>query len=521
MIFKFQSYLEQPLVLILALLLVAAPSMAQKETDQLTINSATYQFGGEELGAARKQGQMAQIFQLQKDLVYQILGQAGIDPQKLDPGVKAQLDRFYTTDLLAFEYFCQCLDLMDQGLFVEAEDSCNKAVERDPNFAMAKSLRDSMPRDLTEVKEVAQFVTLQAKSDEEISAVEFAAFTQLAGPADAGAAEAAQTANPPEAQLASNVDRVDQQVSDTTNVIVETGENNTLSSQPPTGSNPVCDGGTCGYYSTFLSRQAEGSDEIQQGSRPFIALNAVDLDNNPVVTVAQQGANGFLQAQDLSADQAQLTAFRDGEFGQGNDNINVTLDRVVSNTLLDGELVLGQYQTGVDFTGSFEDSTGSHTYDFFHGWAYFAEGTATPQATVANFIANNQSFEYSGVVGGDFSVDGNLTFCVECGRFTGTLNYGSQQVNNFLLEIDTGGAAARINANGVALSDQGDFSFNQSQAQFSVGTNLNNVSAASEGSLAGRNFGANAEAVGGVYSVAGQSEGSTIRGAGNFGGVRE
>lgn len=523
--------------------LLTLPANAQQASDELIINSATYQIGGEELGAAREQGQMEKFFLLEKELVYQILGQAGIDPQKLDPAVKENLDRFFTTDLAAFEQFCQCLDLMDNQRFKEAEAACNSAVERDPDFKLAKSLLDTIPPDQTDLAKIAENITRQEKNNPNPPPI-LAAFTPTPGPgavpgnpADLQPSGKSPTVLP--ADNPYNLPQPDQIPVNTLREAQEAGLDRTPPDNgggtppdnggggtPPDnggGTPPVdCTGGTCGLYSTFLSRRAVNSENIEQGTRPFNTPTAQSLSGNGIVRLQQQGSpDGFVLGQGFNGNQPKIVAFQDGEFGDGNDTINVDLTRVVTNTFLDGQLQLGVYETGFDFGDAWTDSSGRFNYDFSHAWIYFVEGTVTPQATIAEFIANNQSFDYAGIAGGDLTVDDALTFCLACGRVSGTLNYGNQQVNNFRLDIATSGAAASIRADGVPLNERGEFQFNQENGQFAVGTNLNNATSPAQGNVAGRNFGANAEAVGGVYNIAGQtSQGSTIIGHGNFIGTR-
>ncbi|MGH6635597.1 MAG: hypothetical protein ACRED0_05495, partial [Gammaproteobacteria bacterium] len=111
----------------------------------ISINAATLTTDAEELGATTESGALESIFLLEKALVYDIIRQAGLDPDKLSPATKAAIDKLQTTNLEAFLAFARGLDLLDQGRYAEAQSGFQQAAELDPQFAVAVQYRDTTP----------------------------------------------------------------------------------------------------------------------------------------------------------------------------------------------------------------------------------------------------------------------------------------------------------------------------------------------------------------------------------------
>ena len=174
----------------------ASPLLAQENDNQLTINSAFFASSGSELGAAREEGELAQLFKLQKALVYQILQQSGIDPTQLSPKIKASIDELSTKDLEAFYAFSRCLDHVDREEYEIARIECQKAVEQDPSFELAKQLLASLPFGYKNVAKIAEESMLSAQSEEYASLAEFAAFEPLQDPTETTAATVPQPDSP-------------------------------------------------------------------------------------------------------------------------------------------------------------------------------------------------------------------------------------------------------------------------------------------------------------------------------------
>ncbi|MGH8614069.1 MAG: hypothetical protein ACREYF_19085, partial [Gammaproteobacteria bacterium] len=111
----------------------------------INISAATLTSEAEELGVTTERGSFESILSLQKDLVRNILSQAGIDPDKLSAEVRAALDRPHTNNVDAFLAFSQGLDFLDQGRYAEARAGFQQAAELDPQFEMATQYRDTTP----------------------------------------------------------------------------------------------------------------------------------------------------------------------------------------------------------------------------------------------------------------------------------------------------------------------------------------------------------------------------------------
>ena len=81
-------------------------------------------------------GELAQFFQLEKDLVFKVIDGMGIT---LSQAERDEIEEISTENLLAFMAYCRGLDYEDRGMFKEAEEEFAKACELDPNFNSAKS----------------------------------------------------------------------------------------------------------------------------------------------------------------------------------------------------------------------------------------------------------------------------------------------------------------------------------------------------------------------------------------------
>ncbi len=498
--------LYQPTLILATLLLGIAlfPSYAQEPTDQLRIDAATLDAEGRGLGAASEAGAMAEIFRLQKALVYQLLRQIGLTPDKLSPEVRAAIDRFQTTNLKAFATFSLCLDFLDKEEFARARAACIEAAQLDPNFDMARRLRDAIPETKQAIAEISEADMREALTQIMVAVLATPAEEEIPAPE-----VALQPTTPP----VFYPEEIANYVSD------QEGER--IQQEAIDISAPPCEGrGRCGYYSTFLARQAVGGDGREESRFFYLNGRAVALNPGGSITIAQQGNLGFLRLElDSSGEATRLRGFLDGFFGQGNESIEVPLDRLVV-TEYPG-LQLGVYLTGFEFAGRWQNDQGTHEYDFFHGFAYFAEGQPTSPEAIASLAQDNAVFGYQGTAGADFSVNGELVSCLACGSFSSTLDYGAGKVRDFKLDIDAGGAAARIRANEVGLSNLGQFQFDTSGGQFAVGRSLNELLSANAGMVAGGAFGSAAESVGGVFAIQGITrDGASILGAGNFGGQR-
>ncbi|SJM92963.1 hypothetical protein CRENPOLYSF2_3010005 [Crenothrix polyspora] len=191
--------------------------------EQLTVNATTTDAEGTSSNDIQEANKLAEIFVLQKQLVYKLLQNIGITSDKLSPAVKIAINKPQTTNVKAFKAFCYCLDLMDKGQFKKAREQCDDAVKYDPNFALAQRLLESIPDHQETMPEIVAnhmkspiIVGLQPKPSEEIVLNTI-----------------------PPVQLPSDIGAVDLQASEIDR------------SSPPCGNN-----GHCGFYSTFLAHSS-------------------------------------------------------------------------------------------------------------------------------------------------------------------------------------------------------------------------------------------------------------------------
>lgn len=466
-------------------------SFAEDQDEQLTVNATTTD--GQSQNDIQEANQLAEIFVLQKQLVYKLLQNIGIPPDKLSPDVKKAINKPQTTSIKAFKAFSYCLDFMDKGEFDKAREQCDEAIRQDPGFSLAQRQLNSIPDHQETMPEIVadhmtQPITVGLKPD----TPEIIVLNNI--PPDE-----------PPVQLPSDLDAVNRDVPQV---------------DP---SSPACGNtGQCGFYSTFLTHSnPDGSTAVT--SAPIMNRTAVSIppgneSGNISINQIGQEDKGFLNLQvDPRNQTGNITAFQDGVSTQGQSTVsNGQLDRVVTNQFQTASHVKG-LELGT-YLAKF-DNRASKGIDIFHSGIPFAEGVVTP----IDHISSLGRVQYSGVANGDFSVNGQLVPCQgNCGHFTGTLNYGAANLETFRLDANAHQvegnltAAAQITATNVGLKPSGEFQFDQSNGSFKVGPNSEHLSAA-QGSVAGRPFGNNAEVVGGVFTI----HGGHIQGAGSFGGGRK
>lgn len=505
-----KSYPFYKLSLLVAILCHCHLSFAADQ-EQLTVNATTTDVEGRSQKDVKEANKMADIFILQKQLVYKLLKNIGITSDKLSSEVKAAIDKPQTTSLEAFYAFSNCLDSMDKGLYVQAREQCNNAIQFDPNFVFAQRLRASIPDQNQSMSEIVAD-HMRNPNTEWSKPEEFASDVFIS--------------TVPNSLM-----------SDETSVLITDLKNSGSSCQTQTDlgcqviendkSSPACDdNGHCGFYSTFLAQRNAGNG-ITVSTSPFMNRVAVNIPpNNPngVISINQIGqeGKGSLSVQiDPNSQNSRVTGFNDAQFNQRNATVvDGQLDRIVMNQLpsktnITG-LELGAYLSGFDFNNHLSNAGGNQGSGLFHGLLYFAEGQATPTDTVKNL----GKVHYEGVANGDFSVNGNLVPCQgSCGQFSSTLNYGAAKLEDFKLEANARQvdgnltAAAQITANNVGIRPTGEFQFDQTNGGFKVGETLQTLAPA-DGNVAGRPFGNSAELVGGVFAI----HNGNIQGAGSFGG---
>ena len=121
--------------------------------------------------ARRVQGRLDRFFQLEKDLVFNIIDDMGIT---LTQEEKDAIEIIPTENLLAFMAYCKGLDYEDRGLFDQARQQYNTAVGLDPNFQSANrnlSRAESYESANTDIAELEQ-MAMGSEVEEEPSSQE-------------------------------------------------------------------------------------------------------------------------------------------------------------------------------------------------------------------------------------------------------------------------------------------------------------------------------------------------------------
>ncbi len=102
--------------------------------EQFRIDAGISEIKTEKFSGRMVSGDLNNIFKLEKDLVFEIIDDAGINL------TQEEIDNIRivpTENLLAFIAYCNGLDYSDRGMMDEAGREFNKAVELDPGFEMA------------------------------------------------------------------------------------------------------------------------------------------------------------------------------------------------------------------------------------------------------------------------------------------------------------------------------------------------------------------------------------------------
>jgi TolB-like protein len=108
------------------------------------------------VGETSRSGPQETFFDLQKQVVFDILAQLGINREDLDEETLAAIEKVQTRNFQAFLAFGQGLVFLDEGNFEAADDSFSEATAIDPEFDLAAEAAESTPStDTTEVVEQA------------------------------------------------------------------------------------------------------------------------------------------------------------------------------------------------------------------------------------------------------------------------------------------------------------------------------------------------------------------------------
>ncbi len=82
------------------------------------------------------EGQLQNIFKIQKEFVYKVLDEMGIP---VSAQLRDSIDKTPTDSYLAFLAYCRGLDFRSRGMYREAAEQFNNAVQIDGNFGAAKT----------------------------------------------------------------------------------------------------------------------------------------------------------------------------------------------------------------------------------------------------------------------------------------------------------------------------------------------------------------------------------------------
>jgi len=102
-------------------------------------------------GPASVSGALTSVFGLQKNLVFSVVDDLGIE---LTTEEREAINQVHTESLLAFMAYSRGLDFEDKGLYDQAEAEYRSAVAIDPNFGLANAGLDQIEVAKTAANEV-------------------------------------------------------------------------------------------------------------------------------------------------------------------------------------------------------------------------------------------------------------------------------------------------------------------------------------------------------------------------------
>ncbi len=91
---------------------------------------------GQKENAEKLTGLLQDFYKIEKDLAFGIIDLMQI---KLSSGEREAIERIPTKNLLAFMSYCKALDYEDKGMWEQAGESYQKALQNDPKFGLAQS----------------------------------------------------------------------------------------------------------------------------------------------------------------------------------------------------------------------------------------------------------------------------------------------------------------------------------------------------------------------------------------------
>ena len=525
--------------------LLITPCHAQEfQLQTLTLETQT----GSNLGSNSNSVGMADFFKAQKQAVYHILQQVGVDPESLPPDIRSAIDEPQTTSYKALEAFSNGLDQLDKEQFDAAKGFFEQAVELDPGFRLAEGLRDAMP----EVNQTIQGSVNTAMSQAQTKAV------AIVGKADKSSEEGAKSASKEGEATAKEGDTVAEEGRES-----DAGGGSELSTGggegESVGKSATVIGGEVGESPVIVSNVGVLPVGLDVGDAQTDAVEShttkkISSASSATLTQANSGAGavGYLTAysskpattdrlgyfvvqflKKLGSNWAEvikdpyigsssipeeglerLTVFKERLLDVEKTGLDNQLNRKVSFS--DDGLETGHYEILPAYVNAPCEKGSSKTCQYYADRLFFAEGTPTSAATLSQLASDNAQYTYTGAAGSvvldiekrTSTIPGSLTSSTSGafestnqGTFRADIHFGatSNQVRNVNINALTDSFAVKIQNGQADLKADGSFQFSQSGTLFQVGTQadvgaLN--AAATNGQVSGQTFGS--KSVGGV-----------------------
>ncbi|MBF0428537.1 MAG: hypothetical protein HQL94_06405 [Magnetococcales bacterium] len=512
----------------------------QFQVNTLTVESQT----GTNKGSASSQSPLSGFFKAQKELVGHLLTQIGMPPESLPPEVKKALAQPHTTNMQALIAFSEGLAHLDNDRFTEAKTSFTQAVSLDPSFGLAVTLEKSMPQILTNVNEVAVVATQKgqekaktilekveksnSKESEKPKTVPLLDLNEKKPEAEENILGGLRHESSSQEHLEISTGKTEPILNDESYSMVQKPENieqviQNIQAQQSVSTNtvssPACVADLCGFYtSAFYKSTATGWSAL---GNPYITEQGVGLTTGGTVGIAQKSSTGYLTGT-ASPFLANITAFKEAETGTtaSSSTTPLTLQPTVVTQYSDTS---GASALEVGYNGVQSSAMQSFSATFSPSSLFFAEGAITPAADLTSLAQNSTNFGYSGVAVSQLN---NLSE-KSTGTFSANVNFATNQVSSLnISNTYTTGEKSTISAPTATLAKDGSFAINPTasgtsfQIQPATGGSTITVS---DGLVAGRTFGKEASALGGVYTLQGSTTGATTPThsiVGSFGGQR-
>ncbi|HQV32716.1 MAG TPA: hypothetical protein PKV71_12605 [Calditrichia bacterium] len=104
--------------------------------DRLSVSMSYWDIAGNgNPTVTSKEEQLAELFRLQKEMVFEVVGKMGI---QLTPEMRNKILTVPTKNIRAFLLYCQGLENEDNGQFRAAQDNFSTAIQLDGSFGMAR-----------------------------------------------------------------------------------------------------------------------------------------------------------------------------------------------------------------------------------------------------------------------------------------------------------------------------------------------------------------------------------------------